>query len=120
MRFGVVASAPFEAMAVRNLDGGVMPRIRTNQTRHLNMVPRIGRQLRRARCRFLPVIAASHFLSDQGRIGGASRRLEGLPPMLAASIQAPRCRDLSEMHCNNFALVGDAVLTLGDEPLSLG
>jgi hypothetical protein len=55
-------------------------------------------QLRRARSRFLPVIAASHFLSDQGRIGGASRRLEGLPPMLAASIQAPRCRDLSEMH----------------------
>jgi hypothetical protein len=49
-----------------------------------------------------------------------SRSSSMVPPMLAASIQAPRRRDLSKMHLHNFVLAGDVVLALGDEPLSLG
>ena len=69
--------------------------------------------------RFLPVIAASPFFSIKDEL---AVRLEGSKAYLQCSQH--RYRHLGVVTflkciCNNFALAGDAVLALGDEPLSL-
>jgi hypothetical protein len=70
--------------------------------------------------RFLPVIDASPFFPIKDEL---AVRLEGSKACLQCSQH--RYRHLGVVTflkciCNNFALAGNAVLALGDEPLSLG